>query len=75
MFTKWMDAMPVVNITQEAAVKFLQSIIYMFGIPIRVLTDNKTQFKGAKFVRCYVDFDIHHQPSSASYPQMNGQVV
>jgi transposase InsO family protein len=74
-FTKWMDAMLVVNITQEAAVKFLQSIIYRFGIPIRVLTDNKTQFKGAKFVRCYVDFDIHHQPSSASYPQMNGQVV
>jgi hypothetical protein len=32
-FTKWMEAMPVVNITQEAAVKFLQSIIYMFGIP------------------------------------------
>jgi transposase InsO family protein len=22
-FTKWMEAMPVVNITQEAAVKFL----------------------------------------------------
>jgi hypothetical protein len=32
-FTKWMEAMPVTNITQEAAVKFLQSIIYMFGIP------------------------------------------
>jgi hypothetical protein len=58
-FTKWMDAMPVVNITQEAVVKFLQSIIYRFGIPRRVLT-NRTQFKGAKFVRCYVDFDIHH---------------
>jgi hypothetical protein len=26
-FTKWIEAMPVVNITQEAAVKFLQSII------------------------------------------------
>jgi hypothetical protein len=23
MFTKWMEAMPVVNVTQEAAVKFL----------------------------------------------------
>jgi hypothetical protein len=36
-FTKWMEAMPVVNITQEAAVKFPQSIIYMFGVPRRVL--------------------------------------
>jgi hypothetical protein len=40
--TKWMEAMPVVNIMQEAAVKFLQSIIYRFGIPRRVLTDNGT---------------------------------
>jgi transposase InsO family protein len=69
-----MDATPVVNITQEATVKFLQSIIYRFGVPKRVLTDNRTQFKGAKFLRCCVDFGIHHQPSSAAHPQMNGQV-
>jgi hypothetical protein len=49
-FTKWMEAMPVVNITQEVAIKFLQSIIYRFGIPRWVLMDNGTQFKGAKFV-------------------------
>jgi hypothetical protein len=42
MFTKWMEAMPVVNITLEVAVKFLQSIIYRFGVPRRVLTDNET---------------------------------
>jgi transposase InsO family protein len=69
-----MEAIPVVNITQEVAVKFLQSIIYRFDIPRRVLTDNGTQFKGAKFIRCFTDFGIHHQPSSAAYPQMNGQV-
>jgi hypothetical protein len=39
-FTKWMEAVPVVNITQEAAIKFLQSIIYRFSVPIIVLTDN-----------------------------------
>jgi transposase InsO family protein len=73
-FTKWMEATPVVNITQEAAVKLLQSIIYRFGIPQRVLIDNGTQFKGAQFVRCCADFGIHHQPSSAAHPQTNGQV-
>jgi hypothetical protein len=41
-FTKWMEAMPVVNITLEVTVKFLQSIIYRFGVPRRVLTDNET---------------------------------
>jgi transposase InsO family protein len=73
-FTKWMEATPVVNITQEAAVKFLQSIIYRFGVPRWVLTNNRTQFKEAKFVRCCADYGIHHQPSSATHPQTNGQV-
>jgi hypothetical protein len=67
-FTKWMEATPVVNITQEAVVNFLKSIIHRFGILKRVLTDNRTQFKGAKFLRCCVDFGIHHQPSSAAHP-------
>jgi transposase InsO family protein len=73
-FTKWMEVMPAVNITQEAAVKFLQSIIYRFGVPRRVLTDNGTQFKGAKFAKCYTNFGIQHQPSFTAHPQMNGQV-
>jgi transposase InsO family protein len=72
-FIKWMEATPVVNITQKAAVKFLQSIIYRFGVPQRVLTDNGTQFKGAKFLRCCADFRIHHQPSSVAHPQTNGK--
>jgi transposase InsO family protein len=54
--------------------KFLQSIIYRFGMPRRFLTDNGTQFKGAKFLRYYVDFGIQHQPSSTAHPQANGQV-
>jgi transposase InsO family protein len=70
--TKWMETMPVVNITQEASVKFLQRIIYRFSAPRRVLTDNETQFKGEKFVRCCTNFGIHHQPSSATHPQTNG---
>jgi transposase InsO family protein len=69
-----MEVTPVVNITQEAAVKFIKSIVYRFDVLKRVLTDNGTQFKGAKFLRCCVDFGIHHQPSSAAHPQINGQV-
>jgi transposase InsO family protein len=69
-----MEVTPVVNITQEAAVKFLKSIIYRFDVPKRVLMDNGTQFNGAKFLRCCADFRIHHQPSSAAYLQTNGQV-
>jgi transposase InsO family protein len=73
-FTKWMGAIPVVNITQDVTVKFLQSIIYKFGVPKWVLTDNGTQFKGAKFLRCCIDFNINHQASSAAHPHTNSQV-
>jgi hypothetical protein len=59
-FTKCMEATPVVNITQEASVNFLKSIIYRFDVLKRVLTDNGTQFKGVKFLRCCADFGIHH---------------
>jgi transposase InsO family protein len=69
-----MEATPVINITQETTVKFLKSIIYRFDVSKRVLTDNGTQFKGAKFLRCCADFEIHHQPLSATHPQTNGQV-
>jgi hypothetical protein len=41
-FTKWMEAVPVLNTTQDAVVKFLQSIIYRFSVPRRVLTGNAT---------------------------------
>jgi hypothetical protein len=67
-FTKWMEVVPIVNITQEAAVKLLQSIIYGFDMPRRVLTDNRTQLKGPKFVKSCADFGIQHQPSSATHP-------
>jgi transposase InsO family protein len=63
-----MKVMLVVNIMQDAAVKFLQSIIYKFGVPRWVLIDNETQFKGAKFIKCYADFGIRHQASSAAHP-------
>jgi transposase InsO family protein len=74
MFTKWMKAMSTINITHEAIVKFMQSIIYRFGVPKWVLTDNYTQFKGTKFTRCCIDFDISHYASSAAHPQMNDHV-
>jgi transposase InsO family protein len=73
-FTKWMEAVPAVNITQHAAVKFQHSIIYRFSVARRVLTDNGTQFKGAKFASFFVEFGIQHQPSSVAHPQMNGRL-
>jgi hypothetical protein len=73
-FTKWMEAMPVVNITQEVVVKFMWSIIFRFDVPRWVLMDNGTHFKGAKFKRCCAYFGIEHHASSTAHPQKNDQV-
>jgi hypothetical protein len=43
-FTKWLEATPVVSITQGVVVAFLKSIVCRFGVPSRIITDNGTQF-------------------------------
>ena len=48
-FTKWLEATPVVSITQNAAVAFLKSIVYRFEVPSRIITDNGTQFTSRIF--------------------------
>jgi transposase InsO family protein len=48
-FSKWIEARPIVNVCSEEAVSFFTDIIYRFGIPNTIITDNGTQFTGKKF--------------------------
>jgi hypothetical protein len=48
-FTKWPEATPVVSITQSVAVSFLKSTVCRFGVPSRIITDNRTQFTSRVF--------------------------
>jgi hypothetical protein len=48
-FIKWLEATPVISITQGADVAFLKSIFCRFGVPSRIITDNGTQFKRRLF--------------------------
>jgi hypothetical protein len=43
-FTKWPEATPIVKINKQSAVKFIMSIICRFGVPNRIITDNRSQF-------------------------------
>jgi hypothetical protein len=49
-FTKWIEARPIVNVHSEEAVSFFTDIIYPFGIPNTIITDNHIQFTGKKFL-------------------------
>ena len=44
-FTKWVEAEPMQTITQNAVIKFLENIVYKFGIPQTIVSDDATIFE------------------------------
>jgi hypothetical protein len=73
-FTKWLEATPVVNITQGAAVAFLKSIVCRFGVPSRIITDNGTQFTIWIFQEYCEGIGTQLCFASVAHPRSNGQV-
>ena len=67
-FTKWIEAEPVQKINKEAAVKFLKGIVYRFGVPNKVMTDNGTQFINRMWQTFCTQHGINHAVSSAAHP-------
>jgi hypothetical protein len=51
-FTKWVEAKPATPITAAKVVEFIKEIMYKFGVPNTIITDNGTQFT----VRVFKDF-------------------
>jgi hypothetical protein len=73
-FSKWIEARPIVNVHSEEVVSFFTDIIYRFGIPNTIITDNGTQFAGKKFLNFHDVNNIHVDWSAMAHPKMNGQV-
>jgi hypothetical protein len=49
-FTKWIKAKPITRVRSEDAVEFFHDIIYRFGVPNSIITDNGTIFTEKKFL-------------------------
>jgi hypothetical protein len=49
-FSKWVEVRPIMNLRAEQAVTFFTIIIYQFGVPNSIITDNGSQFTGKKFL-------------------------
>jgi hypothetical protein len=49
-FTKWIEVKPLVKIGSKQAVNFIQDIIFHFGVPNSINTNNGTQFTRQKFL-------------------------
>jgi hypothetical protein len=70
-FTKWIEAKPLVKIGSNQAVSFIQDIIFYFGVPNSIITDNGTQFTGEKFLDFCNDNNIQVDSAVVAHPRMN----
>ncbi|XP_020693548.1 uncharacterized protein LOC110107602 [Dendrobium catenatum] len=73
-FTKWVEAEPLTKITEANVKQFIwKNIIYCFGIPVKLITDNGTQFTGRVFTIFCKDLHIQLVHTAVAHPQTNGQ--
>jgi ribonuclease HI/transposase InsO family protein len=73
-FSKWVEVRPITNLRAEQAVTFFTDIVYRFGVPNSITTDNGSQFTGRKFLEFCDKFHIHVVWAAVAHPQTNGQV-
>jgi hypothetical protein len=48
-FTKWVEAAPVTTQDSTIAINFTKSIVFRFGVPHSIITDNGTNFTSKEF--------------------------
>jgi hypothetical protein len=65
---------PITNLCSEEAVSFFTDIIYHFGIPNTIITDNDTQFTWKKFLNFCDDNSIRVDWPAVAHPKTNWQV-
>ena len=72
-FTKWVEAEPVSKCDAATAVQFMKKVIFRFGFPHSIITDNGTNLsKGAMEEFCqgeHILLDV----LAVAHPQSNGQ--
>jgi transposase InsO family protein len=67
-FIKWIEVKPTTSIIAAKAVEFIKEIMYRFGIPNNIITNNGTQFTAREFKDFCADSDIKINYASVSHP-------
>jgi transposase InsO family protein len=73
-FTKWVEAAPVTTQDSTAAINFIKSIVFRFGVPYSIITDNGTNFNSKEFKSYCEGLGINIKFAYVAHPKTNGQV-
>jgi len=71
-FTKWVEAIQVINATDSLVIKFIEeNILSIFSCPTQIVIDNATTFSSAKMIDFFQKYQILLHHSTPYYPQGN----
>jgi hypothetical protein len=73
-FTKWIKAKPITALKVKDAAAFFLDIVYRFGVPNSIITDNGKQFTSDHFLHFCDDWNIRVNWAAVYHPRINGQV-
>jgi transposase InsO family protein len=65
---------PVTTQDSTAAINFIKSIVFCFGVPHSIITDNGTDFTSKEFKSYCESMGIKLKFASVAHPKTNGQV-
>jgi hypothetical protein len=66
-FTKWIEVKTVASIIAAKVVEFIKQIMYNFGMPNNIITDNGTRFTVREFKYFCMDSGIKINYASVSH--------
>ncbi|KAL0416903.1 UNVERIFIED_CONTAM: hypothetical protein Slati_3522200 [Sesamum latifolium] len=73
-FSKWIEAEPLANITENAVIQFIwKNLICRFGIPSKITTDMEPNFRKKKIKKWCANWKIKQIYTSVGNPKANGQ--
>lgn len=67
--TKWVEAKALAQIREVEVVQFfMEYIVFRFGVPRIIVTDNISQFTGKTFEEALEQLKINHLKASVAFP-------
>ena len=71
-FTKWIEAKPIKNLDSSTAISFIRELIFRYGVPHSIITENGSNFDSDEFRAFCASQGTRVDYASGAHPQSNG---